>query len=814
MTGEGVASRKHRNVRTQTTCTQQKRKQQKVTRVKLDAIRKCEIVPFEKYELDCFSLAVNPAAASRGESDFVFSLYNRPGIQSTAKFWRAQIISAARRAGRRRALREAFTLLQDHYQSLRLEHILQDDACISAPNALDAIPESPNDQGGTEETGGIPMASEAMALVVQDPASGDESAALNQAFEEILAFPFESKEDLRWLEDTEGVSFLVSFLSQPWAMPYWPSCVGALRNVCSGSDDLKEYLVENDIIDTLLTILRTDGADKANALDLIRSLSRLPEPCRKLAEKGVINLIINVLKHPLSPSELAQGSTALQNLVTNSAENQSLLAFADHGIETVVQRFETGLDPTARLACLEILHSLSQSTSMTDLLLGKRVEDPLQRVAAGLNTKENPQMNLTLKLTLANLLANHESATTDQETAMQIVDAMSATLDGRLVGKTKYKLHSILTGVLNLVCAEKDTSALVDAGVLTLLLRTLRMTLSGECHYEETLRIKVQVQLAKILCELSFVEKNRKLLLQLGAVELFQKAFHQAQMSLADIWGNRSQAGEEDFRYVIQGALFKLGAKVADPSGAATLASHSADVDEDEDPPFTVMISYSWAQKDVVRKVAKHLKRAGIRIWLDIEQMEGSIIDCMARAVDEASAVVMCLSAEYKMSRNCRLEAEYANLQAKPIIPLMVDVNCDVAKTGWTGMLVAGKLYYDFSSMQNFVASMDSLTTTLKGLSPEQAQNTAESAASGDDSVDMTLWGCDEVGLWLVEHGLGDHCTIFADERITGKALIRMHHFLQQGRLEHVEHMLKHTLKLERWGDMLTFQTILHNALG
>eukprot|EP00854_Cymbomonas_tetramitiformis_P023654 gene23654-28661_t len=463
-----------------------------VTRVKLDAIRKCEIVPFEKYELDCFSLAVNPAAASRGESDFVFSLYNRPGIQSTAKFWRAQIISAARRAGRRRALREAFTLLQDHYQSLRLEHILQDDACISAPNALDAIPESPNDQGGTEETGGIPMASEAMALVVQDPASGDESAALNQAFEEILAFPFESKEDLRWLEDTEGVSFLVSFLSQPWAMPYWPSCVGALRNVCSGSDDLKEYLVENDIIDTLLTILRTDGADKANALDLIRSLSRLPEPCRKLAEKGVINLIINVLKHPLSPSELAQGSTALQNLVTNSAENQSLLAFADHGIETVVQRFETGLDPTARLACLEILHSLSQSTSMTDLLLGKRVEDPLQRVAAGLNTKENPQMNLTLKLTLANLLANHESATTDQETAMQIVDAMSATLDGRLVGKTKYKLHSILTGVLNLVCAEKDTSALVDAGVLTLLLRTLRMTLSGECHYEETLRIKVQ----------------------------------------------------------------------------------------------------------------------------------------------------------------------------------------------------------------------------------------------------------------------------------------------------------------------------------
>ena len=88
------------------------------------------------------------------------------------------------------------------------------------------------------------------------------------------------------------------------------------------------------------------------------------------------------------------------------------------------------------------------------------------------------------------------------------------------------------------------------------------------------------------------------------------------------------------------------------------------------------MLSYSWAQQRVIFDVAARLRAAGIPIWLDIERMHGSINDRMAEAVDGAAVVLVALSAEYKLSANCRMEAEYANACRKPTIPIMAQVSC------------------------------------------------------------------------------------------------------------------------------------------
>ena len=47
----------------------------------------------------------------------------------------------------------------------------------------------------------------------------------------------------------------------------------------------------------------------------------------------------------------------------------------------------------------------------------------------------------------------------------------------------------------------------------------------------------------------------------------------------------------------------------------------------------------------------------------------------MANAVENSYCVLVCMSEKYKMSPNCRLEAEYSVQLNKPIIPLILQNN-------------------------------------------------------------------------------------------------------------------------------------------
>ena len=55
------------------------------------------------------------------------------------------------------------------------------------------------------------------------------------------------------------------------------------------------------------------------------------------------------------------------------------------------------------------------------------------------------------------------------------------------------------------------------------------------------------------------------------------------------------------------------------------------------------MVSYSWEQQAAVLKIVDELKgRFSLDVWVDVEQMEGSTVDSMAGAVENASVVVIC----------------------------------------------------------------------------------------------------------------------------------------------------------------------------
>lgn len=55
----------------------------------------------------------------------------------------------------------------------------------------------------------------------------------------------------------------------------------------------------------------------------------------------------------------------------------------------------------------------------------------------------------------------------------------------------------------------------------------------------------------------------------------------------------------------------------------------------------------------------------GLNVWMDVDKMEGSILEAMARAVEDARVVLVCYSEKYKDSQNCRTGKHQSALRLK-----------------------------------------------------------------------------------------------------------------------------------------------------
>lgn len=85
-----------------------------------------------------------------------------------------------------------------------------------------------------------------------------------------------------------------------------------------------------------------------------------------------------------------------------------------------------------------------------------------------------------------------------------------------------------------------------------------------------------------------------------------------------------------------------------------------------------IMISYNGESRKTCLAIKEELEKRGFKIWIDVENIAGSSLESMAKALEESLCVLMGMTEKYKMSPNCRLEAEYAIQLNKPIIPLIL----------------------------------------------------------------------------------------------------------------------------------------------
>ena len=108
-----------------------------------------------------------------------------------------------------------------------------------------------------------------------------------------------------------------------------------------------------------------------------------------------------------------------------------------------------------------------------------------------------------------------------------------------------------------------------------------------------------------------------------------------------------------------------------------------------------IMFSYNHDSKELVHRICQALQQAGYRTWIDVDDMHGSTLECMAHAVEQSKAILICMSEKYKRSPNCQSEAEYAHRLGKPFIPVLLQAK--YKPDGWLGMLLGTRLYIDFT---------------------------------------------------------------------------------------------------------------------
>ena len=107
-----------------------------------------------------------------------------------------------------------------------------------------------------------------------------------------------------------------------------------------------------------------------------------------------------------------------------------------------------------------------------------------------------------------------------------------------------------------------------------------------------------------------------------------------------------------------------------------------------------VMLSYNWDHQSVIKRVNSALQSRGYTVWIDIEKMQGSTVEAMSAAVEDAAVMCYGVSQAYKESANCRLEAQYAYQRQKEMVPLMLEEG--YRANGWLGMILGMRLWYGF----------------------------------------------------------------------------------------------------------------------
>ena len=437
------------------------------------------------------------------------------------------------------------------------------------------------------------------------------------------------------------------------------------------------------------------------------------------------------------------------------------------------------------VACLGILHNISRRLRDQELFANN--EKTLFYFAKVKNTG----VAFTALLCLAYLVnedTNH-LISADENLLCFIIIMLNKAYQSEDRRCNGYSTKELAEGLSHLAINDSNKKILGQNGAI----RVLTAILQTSSDDEET------ASGARALWMLAFDDTNKdKIRQEEGTLDTLRALYHSA---------------NPEVQKAAAGALWEIEGKMARSSEDKT----------EETTGKHVMISYQWDAQEVLVEVKNKLQASGYRVWMDLEQMGGSTLEAMAKAVENAAVVLVCVSQRYKESPNCRSEAEYAYQLRKDIIPLMMQRNYKA--DGWLGMLVGTKLWIGFQSKQIVDSSVGKLIKELRGrgrdvdtidgpgealIRPSEAS--VVTAPPQQSMTNVSSWTNEDVKKWLTEIGLKHVCKKDISE-FNGQTLID----LQELRGECPDYFykcLEHTLNLKNMFHLLKFRKELDKLLS
>ena len=125
----------------------------------------------------------------------------------------------------------------------------------------------------------------------------------------------------------------------------------------------------------------------------------------------------------------------------------------------------------------------------------------------------------------------------------------------------------------------------------------------------------------------------------------------------------------------------------------------------DETNKQHIMFSYSWKQKGRVRHIYDIIEEYYPQIpkWIDINQMQGNIIEAMGDAVDNSFLIIIFLSKDYKNSKNCKTESELIIGKQKKYLLVLIDQDYPFLENdeneNWLSKMFKNQFYIDLTDM-------------------------------------------------------------------------------------------------------------------
>ncbi|CAF1375035.1 unnamed protein product, partial [Rotaria sordida] len=128
-----------------------------------------------------------------------------------------------------------------------------------------------------------------------------------------------------------------------------------------------------------------------------------------------------------------------------------------------------------------------------------------------------------------------------------------------------------------------------------------------------------------------------------------------------------------------------------------------------------IMISYHHDSSHTIAETLRtQLRMIGYNVWMDRNDLHGSIHGGMAAAVENSFIVLFCINHEYFNSEFCEKEVKYTDKIHMNFIPCLLEAGYQ--PRSWLGVIIGDQLYIDFSPPNNFATAFEELIAEIKAI--------------------------------------------------------------------------------------------------